>query len=34
MKWIVVVSTHLAALCIGFAAGIYLLPILIDPPAE
>ena len=32
MKWIVVISTHLAAACVGFAAGIYLLPILTEPP--
>lgn len=31
MKWIVRIGTHLAAGVIGFAMGIYLLPILIAP---
>ncbi|HZM35566.1 MAG TPA: DM13 domain-containing protein [Burkholderiales bacterium] len=33
MKRAVLVVTHLVALAIGFAAGIYSLPILIAPPA-
>ena len=33
MKKIVLVATHLAAAAIGFAAGIYVLPILIAPDA-
>ena len=31
MKWIIRIGTHLAASGIGFALGIYLLPILIAP---
>ena len=31
MKWLIRIGTHLAALGIGFALGIYLLPILIAP---
>ena len=31
MKWIIRIGTHLAAGVIGFALGIYLLPILIAP---
>jgi hypothetical protein len=32
-KTLVLVATHAVALAIGFAAGIYVLPILIAPPA-
>ena len=31
MKWLIRVGTHLAAGAVGFALGIYLLPILIAP---
>ena len=31
MKWLIRIGTHLVALGIGFALGIYLLPILIAP---
>ncbi len=31
MKWLIRIGTHLAAVGIGFALGIYLLPILIAP---
>ena len=31
MKWLIRIGTHLAAGGIGFALGIYLLPILIAP---
>ena len=36
MKWLIGIGTHLAACAIGFALGIYLLPILTAPesPAE
>ena len=33
MKWIVLAATHGLALALGFAAGIYTLPLLIAPPA-
>ena len=33
MKKLLLVVTHVAALAIGFAAGVYVLPILIAPPA-
>jgi hypothetical protein len=33
MKKLVLAATHLAALAIGFALGVYTLPILIAPPA-
>ena len=33
MKRLVLLGTHLAALTIGFALGVYALPILIAPPA-
>ncbi len=33
IRWIVLAGTHAAALAIGFALGIYLLPILIAPKA-
>jgi hypothetical protein len=33
MKWLIRIGTHLAAGAIGFALGIYLLPILIAPEA-
>jgi hypothetical protein len=32
-RWLVLLSSHIAAAGIGFAAGIYLLPILAAPPA-
>ena len=31
MKWLIRIGTHLAAGLVGFALGIYLLPILIAP---
>lgn len=31
MKWLIRIGTHLAAAVIGFALGIYLLPVLIAP---
>ena len=36
MRWLFLAITHLAALAIGFAAGIYVLPILVAPasPSE
>ncbi|NIB41561.1 DM13 domain-containing protein [Pseudomaricurvus alkylphenolicus] len=33
MNWAVLGLTHIAAIAVGFAAGIYALPILIAPPA-
>ena len=33
MKWLIRIGTHLAAGAVGFALGIYLLPILIAPEA-
>ena len=33
LRWIILSATHGLMLAIGFAAGIYLLPILIAPPA-
>jgi hypothetical protein len=32
-KWILLAATHVLALALGFAAGIYTLPLLIAPPA-
>lgn len=32
-RWLVLLATHAIAVAIGFAAGIYVLPILIAPPA-
>jgi hypothetical protein len=33
MKRLILLATHLAALALGFALGVYFLPILIAPPA-
>lgn len=33
MRWPLLIATHLLTLAIGFAAGVYLLPILTAPPA-
>ncbi|MEL6587802.1 MAG: DM13 domain-containing protein [Pseudomonadota bacterium] len=33
MRWIVLLVTHLGAVAVGFAAGIYALPILTAPPS-
>ncbi|MEM9403758.1 MAG: hypothetical protein AAGA44_14900 [Pseudomonadota bacterium] len=33
MKWFIRIGTHLAAVAVGFALGIYALPILIAPPS-
>jgi hypothetical protein len=33
MKTVVLIGTHLGSLALGFALGVYLLPILIAPPA-
>lgn len=33
MKWIALIGSHVLVFCIGFALGIYLLPILIAPRA-
>ncbi|MDX2204255.1 MAG: DM13 domain-containing protein [Hyphomicrobiaceae bacterium] len=32
LRWIVLLATHVATLAVGFALGVYLLPILAAPP--
>lgn len=32
-RWLILATTHVAMLALGFAAGIYALPILTAPPA-
>ena len=33
MKWLILIVTHVGAIALGFALGVYFLPILIAPPA-
>jgi hypothetical protein len=33
VRWAILAVTHVAALAIGFAAGIYVLPLLVAPPS-